>query len=182
VAAASEASGAAEAVKSSSRDTSSCGRQQEQQWKQPQWQQQEALAQHASDVHRRDRGRPHVSNSSSSSAACVVCRTLCAAADVAVLHTPVCLCLMQEEERERRADFVPEQSAIQTDNIEVRGPLVAAAGVPGQQAAVCSSSAGWRTAGGRIAALTAAEGGDRQQRHPPPYHKLSIIQVNLGSA
>lgn len=30
----------------------------------------------------------------------------------------VCLCL-QEEERERRADFVPEQSAIQTDNIEV---------------------------------------------------------------
>lgn len=30
----------------------------------------------------------------------------------------VCLC-RQEEERERRADFVPEQSAIQTDNIEV---------------------------------------------------------------
>lgn len=40
------------------------------------------------------------------------------------LPTVVCGCPcvtpVQEEERERRMDFVPEQSAVQTDNIEVR--------------------------------------------------------------
>jgi hypothetical protein len=38
----------------------------------------------------------------------------------------LCVVLLQEEERERRMDFVPEESAVNTETIEVRAAAIAA--------------------------------------------------------
>ena len=39
------------------------------------------------------------------------------------LNTYEQACALQEEERERRMDYVPEESAVNTETIEVRAPL-----------------------------------------------------------